>query len=289
MKKIRLFSFLLIFFFTKAEQADLIIFSYDRPLQIYALLESVSKYVTGINKLFIIYRTSDEKFLRAYEDCFKDFNNFKIIKLKQGSDPKQDFKLLLKECLDGANKYILFAVDDIIVKDYIDLSECIYHLKKTNSYGFYLRLGKNINNCYTQGISTPVPRHEQIQKDTFIFSFSKGKGDWGYPTTLDMTIYDKNKITDLILGLQFTSPNTLEGAWSKKSDRKVTGLFYKDSKIVNVPLNIIQKDWSSKNMNICPKDLLEKFEQKLKIDINLFFKINNSSPHLEVVPNFVKR
>src|SRR5271154_2417996 len=50
-----------------ARAADLIIFSYDRPLQLYAFLESVQRYVTGIGQTSIIYRTSGQDFDAGYQ------------------------------------------------------------------------------------------------------------------------------------------------------------------------------------------------------------------------------
>ena len=45
-------------------RADLIIFSFNRPMQLYALLESVEKYLTGIEETVIIYRAGNERFLK---------------------------------------------------------------------------------------------------------------------------------------------------------------------------------------------------------------------------------
>ena len=42
--------------------ADLVIFSYNRPLQLYALLESITNYVTGLDKIMVIYRSSDARY-----------------------------------------------------------------------------------------------------------------------------------------------------------------------------------------------------------------------------------
>ena len=47
--------------------ADLVIFSYDRPLQLYAFLESVQRYVTGLSKISVICRMSDGQYRQGYE------------------------------------------------------------------------------------------------------------------------------------------------------------------------------------------------------------------------------
>ncbi len=53
----------------KPDNVDLIVFSYDRPLQLYACLESIKCCIkkTGVGEIFVIYRASDDKF--DYSSC----------------------------------------------------------------------------------------------------------------------------------------------------------------------------------------------------------------------------
>lgn len=54
-------------------------------------------------------------------------------------DPKHDFKPKLNDLVFGSpSEYILFAVDDIIVKDFVDLGYCMEQMEKTGAYGFIL-------------------------------------------------------------------------------------------------------------------------------------------------------
>ncbi|EKD49039.1 MAG: hypothetical protein ACD_64C00023G0003, partial [uncultured bacterium] len=45
---------------------DLVVFSCDRPLQLYALLESVQQYARGLAEQHVIYRATDLKFEKGY-------------------------------------------------------------------------------------------------------------------------------------------------------------------------------------------------------------------------------
>lgn len=285
---------------SKDHLVDMIIFSYDRPIQLFALLESIEKYVIGIGEIYIIYRVSSDEYDKSYHECISSFSDLKIISIKQGLYPRSDFKPLTFECLiNSKNQYVVFAVDDIIVKDYINLTECSSCIEKTQAHGFYLRLGTNIHKNYTIGIDTPIPFHTQINDYLYSWKFKDGLGDWGYPSTLDMTVYCKEKILPIITALDFSSPNLFEGAWAIKAigldgtiplDLEKSGLFYKESKIVNIPLSIVQDDHlASKHMNYSKKDLLLQFKNGLKIDIAPFYKINNSAPHMELEPLFIKR
>ena len=147
--KIKLFFLITILFSLKA-QVDLIVFSFDRALQLYAFLESIEKHVKGLGKISIIYRCSNDDHALSYLKVIKKFSNLDIKAIKQSEKPKEDFKnILINEFCTGQSKYILMAVDDIIVTDYIDLTKCknIFfkaNEKHKNILGFYLRLGRNI-------------------------------------------------------------------------------------------------------------------------------------------------
>jgi len=278
------------------KKADIIVFSFDRPIQLYAYLESVEKYLKDVDEVWVIYRSSNERYEKAYESCFQFFPNLNIKKMRQSNQSAgQTFKPLLMHSLKSSkNKHVLFGVDDIIVKDYVSLSKCIEYLEKTDVYGFYLRLGKNITECYTEGIVTPTPNLEEIDKDVYLVNFKDGKGDWGYPCTVDMTVYNKEKIMDPISRINFESPNRFEGNWhlnewhfNQVKDKR--GLLFGESKIVNIPMNVAQTEFISRNMGVSKTDLLEKFEQGLKINIESLYKIYNKSPHIEFDITFTSR
>ena len=111
--------------------SDIVIFSYDRPLQLYSCLESIKHYVSGIHQISVIYKTSSPLFEEGYAIVKKDFPSTKF--LHEG-----DFKkLAIQASFDPQCEYITFAVDDIILKDFVDLSECTKLLDQTKAYGFY--------------------------------------------------------------------------------------------------------------------------------------------------------
>ena len=277
------------------KKADLIIFSYDRPMQLYALLESMEKYVKGLDNITVIYRTSNDDFETGYAELKERFFFIKFI--SQGFLSKEDFKpLVLGTILSSPNEHILFSVDDIVVKDFVDISECINVMKKTHAYGFYLRLGKNITYCYIEDRQEEIPFNTQIDKNIYAWQFKFGQSDWGFPTSVDMTIFNKNEILDEVKNLNFNSPNTLEAALYNKfvtQNRNFdkVGLFFENSKIINNPTNIVQIDYPDfRNMNLFSKyQLLEKFKSGMKIDISDFDQIENNSPHMECELKFIKR
>ncbi len=273
----------------KKAKADLIIFSYDRPLQLYALLESVKKYITGINSIKIINKASNKDFAHAYEIVQQNFPEADFI-VERGKLKPTNFKTLtMKTIKRSTADHVIFAVDDIIVKDYVDLNECIQWLEKTHAYGFYLKMGTHLSYCYTENKTQPVPTHTQINNDILAWQFDFGTCDWNYPNTVDMTLYRKKDIISLFESLSFTNPNWLEGRWSQHKPACNVGLFYQYSKIVNIPINKVTT-FENAHMNLYSKEqLCEKFEQGLKIDIKPLYQVLNNDVHMEYVPTFITR
>jgi len=272
------------------KNADLIIYSYNRPMQLFALLESIELLVSGINTIHIIYKTDNHRYKQAYEIVKKRFGHAVFIKQKNKSP--DNFKELTLESLSALKSdYILFAVDDDIVTHSVNLSECIALMEKTNSYGFYLRLGKNISYCYSLNKVQKTPLLKTVNEYVYSWQFKTGEYDWNYPNTLDMTIYRKFDLA-ILAKLRFQNPNELESRWTQQAQKVQhrTGLCYENSKIVNLPLNKVQTTFNNRSMNSWkPDELLHLFEQGFKISKELLIGIKNISVHMEYEPTFTTR
>ena len=272
---------------THDSSADLVIFSYDRPLQLFALLESVEKRAQNINKIHVIYRTGSPEYDQGYQKVFHRFPG--AYPLHENSS---DFRSLFLQVVfnpSSHSDYVVFAVDDIILTRSIDFSQAIQALKKTKAYGFYLSNGHNLTNCYMKNQEQPLPPHITLDHGVFAWQFMHGEADWRYPNTLDMGLYKKSDIEKDLRKLTFYNPPTLESAWAHKSKRKHVGLFYKSSKSVNIPLNIVSPSTNRHNHLFTPQDLLTFFNQGLKIDIDPLLEIHNTSRHIEYTPQLIPR
>ncbi|MCX5921947.1 MAG: hypothetical protein NTX86_01305 [Candidatus Dependentiae bacterium] len=277
---------------TVSHNVDLVIFSYDRPLQLFALLESIEQYVYGLGTTHIIYRASSEQMNDAYNEVQNRFSNATYI--AQGSAPQADFKpLTLQAVFDSPSAYIIFAVDDDVMTDYVDLDECVELMEQYQAYGFYLRLGNNITECYTEGHAYGLPTRVEVQPNVLAWNFKDGRGDWGYPNTVDLTLFRKKTIEPLFRSLNYRAPNSLEGTWAAHGQQVVAtqiGLCYMNAKMVNLPLNIVQAEWHNKNMNfMTPQEMLTVFNEGKKIDIQPLYQIKNKAPHMAYEPTFITR
>src|ERR1700722_19079515 len=128
----------------KAEQtADLVVYSYDRPLQLYAFLESAVRHISTIGEIHVIYRARSSEYQQGYETVQPEIPG--VIYAPQSNQPLRDFKpLTLRAVFESPSNYIVFAVDDIIVTDQIRFADDIILLEQHNAYGFYYRLGTNL-------------------------------------------------------------------------------------------------------------------------------------------------
>ncbi len=279
----------------KASDIDLIVFSYDRPMQLFAYLESLDKHIKNINKIFVLYRTSTNAFDNGYDEIKKAFPSIDFF--QQTRNFSGDFKPILLHLCFKASKtnYIMFGVDDIMVTQSANLNDCLQTLEETNYYAFYLRLGKNINTCYglskDQSISLPVLKELKPSIFSWYFFGNDICNPWYYPHSIDMTIFKKKTIEPALKELAYTSPNTLENVWSNSVTliNGEKGLCFASSVMVNIPLNLVQ-DYQDKHMHFSStKNLLTLFQHGFKIDINKFINYENKATHEEIAPHFISR
>lgn len=275
-----------------AKKVDMVIYSFDRPLQLYALLESASMYLNNVGEIHVIYRASDERYEAGY--CVVKEKFTKAVYNRQSDTPKQDFKpLTLDAVFESPNAHVIFAVDDIIITDFVDLSQCVDLMEKTNSYGFYLRLGKNVDFSYMENCHEVVPELTQVEGNAYSWRLAEGQREWRYAHTVDMTIYKKETIAHYLYELNYENPNSFEGKWSCYANKAAhcSALCFEHSKIVNLPLNLVQDVYlNNRHMTeYTSLQLLELFEQGLKINIHDLYKVDNRSPHMEYSPHFVMR
>ncbi len=269
-----------------ARRADLLVFSFDRPLQLYATLESICRHVAGLDRLSVLYRASDERFEAGYQELQRQFPGVKFF--KQGQDPRKDFKpLVLKAIFGSPSEYILLSSDDLIVKDEVDLKTCMDAMEKTGAYGFFLRLGLNIVHSAESKKALEVPASAALTGGVLAWDLQSGQLDWGKAHNVEMTLYRKKEIEEDFRALKFKDPGSLVAAWNEREAARTIGLYFEQSKVVQLPVHAVA-DAGSPNY-LSAEELLVKFNQRLRIDIDSLYQIENSSPELESLPDFTLR
>lgn len=271
-------------------EIDLVAFSKNRPLQCYGFLESCKQYISGIHEMSVIYY-ADPEFELGYEEVKAHYPSVRFI--QQSAMPRADFQKLTCEVVFASQApYIIFAVDDIVAIGYADLRQCAQLMEQHDAYAFYLRLGTDISECYSEGRHSGTPQLNLVEDGVYTWKFYEGTGDWGYPHSVDMTLFRKKDIEAQLLNIVYYSPNTFEARWAASVADKIWlhGLCFTYSKIVNLPLNMVQDDFCNRHAGSCDANfLLEKFQQGLKMDIALLYQFPHKAPHAEWTPTFIPR
>ncbi|WP_194847337.1 glycosyltransferase [Candidatus Neptunochlamydia vexilliferae] len=269
------------------ELVDIVIFSYNRPLQLYAFLESSEKYVENLHRQFVIYRVGNTHYEKGYDKVKEAFPN--VIYIRQSIEtPYEDFAPMVRKVVFNRDfsiaRYVTFALDDHLIKDQIDLKEGVKLLKETGAHGFYFRLGNNLDDH-------PEERKVEVEEGVYAWQFSKMEGEWGAPNSVRMALFKKEDIHSDFLHMKFHNPNILQALWNKQANLLRVGLYYDQSKVVRLPLNtVMENEWiHAKSPKISTKDLLTTFEQGLKMDISSLERLENKKVELEISPRFVKR
>lgn len=269
------------------ERVDLLVFSYNRPLQLYAFLESSEKYVENLHRLYVIYRAGNDHYEKGYYKVKKDFPN--AIYIRQSiENPYEDFAPTVRKTIFDANvstaRYITFALDDFIIKEPLDLAESARLLKETGAYGFYFCLGNHLRTSRKESKIL-------IQEGVFGWQFSSMEGEWKDPNSVKMTLFKKEDIYADFLYMKFHNPNILQALWNESVDLSRVGLYYDRSKAVSLPLNIVmENEWVHETVtNISTKELLSFFDQGLKMNIAPLDQLENQTIEVDFKPEFTKR
>jgi hypothetical protein len=266
-----------------------VVFSYNRPLQLDLCLTTYEKYTDNrnIGQEFVIYKTSDERFEKAYLQVMKEHPNIKFIK-------ETTFKVNLYDCLKG-KKYVLFIVDDcIFTKKYSIKNVCTKLDICEGVLGFSLRLGTNTKYCYSLRIDNTIPEMQFIGDNVVGFSWkSPVLDDFSYPLEVSSSVYRIDDIKPIIEGIHYSNPNQLEWVmynYVPKLIRRPFLLSFETSVAFCNPINKIQTE-NNNRVGIKPEytieNLFKLYEAGYRIADILFDGFISNSCHQEVDIDFM--
>lgn len=290
MKNYLFLSFFLLYIFNSFshQKADLVMFSFDRPLQLDVLLNSIKKFVSNIGDIFVVYRASNEFFEEGFSKVRERFPH--IIFKKQSENYKEDFKPLVLEAVfqEGKSEYVFFAVDDQVFTDYVDLDYCISRLQKYKVYAFYLRLGMHFDWCYSAQVPQVNPLCQEVEKNLCLWTFNDGSYEFCYPHDTVSGLYRKKDIKKDLYDLPYYSPNTMEGVWATVADTTKKGLCFEKAVTLMLPLNRVQQDNTNISMEaFTSEELNEKYLDNFTFDVSCLYGIRNNACCYEYIPAFI--
>lgn len=227
-------------------KGDVLIFSQDSPLHLYACLESLYLKVRDINEIFVIYQSHDSAFGRAYLNLKHEFPTVQFLDVCDY--PGNDFESLLAKVVENRRygaPYLLIADDHHIFDQKLRLHDCIEALTKVHADHFFLALDEKL-------IEGPLP--EAIEVGEGIYAWQMGEESQKQSPFMCICrkgILEKSLAQDLAAFKQ---------QWKKRLPRHAVALFYEEKKAL--PLKIAQEETLTQK-----KEWGDKFIEGYKIDL----------------------
>lgn len=256
-----------------------IIFSKNRPLQLYAMLESLFKNTALPPENVIVVHKTDMDYVVPYwelqQEIYEAFGDVTFL-------AEFDFHGQTMNAIQGAKDKVVFFTDDDVMKDKTDLEvACKYLDMNSGCFAFSLRLGKHLNHCYSTQSPQSVPQGTTIEP-FFAWNWKGTDWDWNYPLSVDGHIFRKSDILAAANGAgNWKSPNTFEGNMSHLHPQipHPQMACFTTSKVLNIPHNRVQDEVQNVHGGGSENDLLKAWQDGKKIDIKPFQGIRNKSAH----------
>lgn len=259
-----------------------LIFSSDRAIQLYALLETYSRFVANPAPVTVLYRSSNDRHEKAYREVATAFENtpagFSFVRERAGFR-----ETLIGELSRIKTRNLLFLTDDNLVLRPVDFQFAaeIDPLHAVLSF----RHSPNLRRSYTAGVDQappmllPMESHPELLR----FRWFEQGCEWSDPWSVDGHVLSTAEVSVLTKISDFKAPNTYEAALKSFNDlaRDRAGLCYADSVIVNLPINRVQNEVQNKSGGISADFLLDRWNEGLAIDAKKFEFLIPKSTHEE--------
>ncbi|MBT8573844.1 hypothetical protein G6699_09745 [Polynucleobacter paneuropaeus] len=269
-----------------------IVFSKDRSIQLFALLETYCLHVKAPAPLKVIYDVSNSNHRQAYDHLQSHFLSLGLSFNIEFIEQSDSFKNTLIQVLGTVQtRTTFFLVDDIIFTGDVDF-EPLSQADPLQTI-IALRLGSNIKKSYTTSRyeNPPYLLPSSIGCNIFEFKWFERGNEWSDPWSLDGNFLPTSELVTITKISSFLAPNSYEIALKTFNDfisgRK--GACFGASKILNLPINKVQSEINNQSGDISPEFLLDMWEAGLKIDISKFYNYSPTAPHEEHQINFVSR
>ena len=266
---------------------QIIIFSYNRAMQLSALIHSFLKWWEGDDySIDVIYNTSSNEYERGYEllqDSLSSNMNIRFSKEKKVSithwsigeltsvynikllylcpflrRKKTNFRdILLRIMKSSKYKSTMFLTDDSVFIRPINFDKNIENwiCERSLQRQFSFRHGVEL-----------MPHGGDIAKIEigyqWTFTQYEKSNHWGYNFSLDAHVYCTQTMYQFLCGVTFSNPNTLESSGILHSSKKNVfweGQCGNNVAILSFPINIVQRTFDNKALNADVKTLNDYF------------------------------
>jgi hypothetical protein len=281
---------------------DILIFSKNRPLQTFALLQSLYSLGRNFSDVYVIYNLTGAGHIQAYQRLFDCFPSTHWIPQQKG-----EFKDKVMKTLRSSNaSHFVPIVDEMVFTNEVDFAHAASVLNKHGPTGtFQLRLGENIPttglmrregkicgrccqeygnhvNSYTlKGMTTSVRMdHANVRTN-----------DLWYVTNVDAAMVPRTMLLQQWSSYAFNHPGDLEAHWygfHNAFDKGCNNFFYDKSVVVNNGFgDTVREDENPETTANTTASLLNQFLSGKIIDISYFYNMNNTDVHIGTNPPLI--
>ncbi len=253
-----------------------IVFSKDRAMQLHAFLSSYVEQIANYSTMIVLYKTSDERHEKSYNQLQRIFENNPLIKFMK----ETSFRSQLIEILEvnKANKVLLY-VDDMIFTHPFDY----FLLKDINPYTHILSFSRGKDLDYSTVLLRKLKLPSFHQYNEFLVEFKwdeiKEFSDWSYPLGVSGYMFSNQEFLAMCKSLNFKAPNSLESSMQQLLPffKNRLGLCGNDVLAVCVHANITQTEGYNPVVGTYSiDDLLDKWEKGYRIDYAQFYGLSAS-------------
>lgn len=256
---------------------DALVFSRNRPIQLFALLESMEKYTNFGNSVSVLY-SYDDKFMPGM-NLVK--NRFPYVNFRT----EVNFRSQVWDFVRYGNECCTFLVDDMIFKDHVRLDpiKCLME-SRLDVLAFSLRHGLHITYNYPMDCSQRQPMGKNMS-GVFEWDWTSAEVDWAYPFSVDAHIFRRSDLESWINHLEFHNPNTFEGSLQLIRHEFVIPSIMacnEVSSVINIPHNRVQNTYPNRTQGESLDHMNDLFMMGYRIDTDSYFGMRNISTHTTV-------
>jgi len=249
------------------------VFSKDRTMQLHALLTTYIDDVSNHCPLVILYKATNEKSKRAYEDLKMEFGAYHITFIAETNFYGQVLKWLSGT---GADR-IFFVTDDAVFLDSFDLNNALLF----NPLETILSLTKGFDQtfCFPLNKEQRIPdiqKKARFNGENFNFWIWRDSPDapnWSYPLSVDGNFFLREEMLQVVKNISFKNPNSLEASLQIFVDffNGREGVCFDKAKLINVPCNLVQNVFKNRSTGLfSAEELQDLWDEGKRIDVSPF-------------------
>jgi hypothetical protein len=218
-------------------KSDVVLFSEDSPLHLYACLESLQSNARDINELYVLYKGSDQEFQRAYLNLQNEFHTVQFLNVCDY--PGNDYATLMSKVLASkrhSSPYVVIGDDQLIFEEKVRFHDCISAMEKVHADHFFL--------SHETSETPALPRAIPITQGIYAYQL----GDEGASRPFSVALCRKALFGSLE-GIDH--PSAFHKLWQRMLYPSAVGLFYEEKKVLPIarvedPSLSQKKEWGHK-------------------------------------------